>query len=165
MPTYAILSLCFIILCAALVASSVYILANVKYKPGAATRIKIPVFGEIETDIPAICFLFFAALCGYFAHDLAKQSKFSTVDFRGKIKVEEAALADISAIVVGITTSPWTMTGTPDRERGILELTFPVPDNWSNYTAYAFAHGHSSVRPSVIGLKRDQKDFELDLRQ
>jgi hypothetical protein len=165
MPAYLILSLSFILLCAGLIASSVYILINVKYKPGVATKIKIPIIGEIETDVPAICFLLFSALCGYFAHDLGRESKNSTIDFKGKIKVEESALADISAIVVGITTSPWTMTGTPDRDQGILELTFPVPDNWNNYTAYAFAHGHSNVRPSVIGLKRDQKDFQLDLRQ
>ncbi|CDZ73445.1 Hypothetical protein NGAL_HAMBI2610_50770 [Neorhizobium galegae bv. orientalis] len=160
-----IISLSFVFLSALCIVGGILVISRIKYNPGAGTEIDIPLLGKIKTDYPAIAVIFLGAVFAYFSYQLSAPSKVELVNFEGKINIDRTALNEISAVVVGVTTSPWTQTGTPDRLNGTMEITIPVPANWGNYTAYAFAHGLGTVRPAVIGLRRDQTSFKLDLQK
>ncbi|MCJ7993311.1 hypothetical protein J5N58_01700 [Rhizobium cremeum] len=165
MSNNLIISLSFVLLAALCIIGGVTVIARIKYNPSAGTEIEIPLIGKIRTDYPALGVIFLGVVFAFFAYDLSRVDKIEMVHFDGKISIDPRALNDISAVVVGVTTSPWTQTGTPDRSSGTMEITIPVPSNWNNYTAYAFAHGLGTVRPAVIGLRRDQRNFKLDLER
>jgi|GEM_PF-5785207 hypothetical protein len=160
-----IVSLSFLVLSALCIVGSILVLARVKYNPGAGTEINIPFIGTVKTDFPAIGGLFIGAVFAWFAYDLSLPNKVELVNFAGKVHIDPDVLRDVPAVVVGVTTSRWNLTETPDRDNGTMEIIIPVPNNWDNYTAYAFAHGVPSVRPVVEGLRLDDAKFELDLKK
>jgi hypothetical protein len=159
------ITLCFMLLSAICLLGGILVISKIKYNPTAATEIDIPLLGRIKTDYPALAIIFLGIVFAFFAYQIWLPNKVGLMKFEGKITVDPAALNDISAVVVGVTTSPWTQTATPDRSSGTIEIEIPVPADWGNYTAYAFAHGAGTVRPAVIGLRRDHPTFELDLQK
>ncbi|MBO3760805.1 hypothetical protein [Ciceribacter sp. L1K22] len=159
-----IVSLSFVVLAALCILGSIFVLSRVKYNPGAGTEINIPFLGTMKTDVPAIGGLLVGIVFAGFAYDLQRPNKIEFVNFTGKVHIDPEVLRDVPAVVVGVTTSRWNLTETP-RDNGTMEITIPVPNNWDNYTAYAFAHGVPSVRPAVEGLRLDAASFELDLKR
>lgn len=158
-----VIALSFILLAAICLVGGFLTLARLKTVAGGPTEIEIPILGKVKTDYPIIAMMFFGVVFGFFAYNLWLPNRVDQVDFAGRVVIDREALKDVSSVVVGVTTSPWTMTATPLAD-GTMSLTIPVPANWGNYTAYAFAHGRGGVRPAVIGLRREEPKFELDLK-
>lgn len=160
-----VVTLSFIILSGICILGGIYVISKIKYNPDAAIEIEIPLIGKIRTDYPALAMIFIGIVFSFFAYQLWLPHKVQLTNFAGKITIDQTALNDISAVVIGVTTSPWTQTATPDRSNGTIDIEIPVPADWGNYTAYAFAHGRGSVMPAVVGLRRDTPSFTLDLRK
>lgn len=163
MHTNALVALSFLVLAAFCILGSIFVFSRIKYNPDSSTEIDIPIIGKVKTDYPAIAVIFLGTVFAWFGYDLSRPDKVEVVNFKGKVVVDPEVLSDVETVVFGVTTNRWNRTETP--RDGTLEFTIPVPANWDNYTAYAFAHGVTSVRPAVEGLRLDEANFELDLKK
>ena len=124
--------------------------------------VDLPFFGKIRTNVPAIAFCFIgAALTVYVLQWWGHKPE--TIDFVADVAVDQAHLQQAGVVVVGVTTSPWAQTETPPRPQGTFQVHIPVPKTWPTYTAYAFAHGVSGLRPVAIGVRPDNPEFSIRL--
>lgn len=123
------------------------------------TEIDIPIFGKLKTNAPAIALCFVGLIPVLFASNAMKSRSPNLVRFSGDVVIDPD-LTDISSVTVGITSSLWSSTSTPDRATP-FKVDIAVPDSWPTYTAYAFAMGATKTRPIIIGTDRNDPKFRL----
>ncbi|CAN5527590.1 hypothetical protein BH11PSE4_BH11PSE4_12020 [soil metagenome] len=126
-----------------------------------ATEIDIPIFGKLKTNGPAIALCFVGLIPVLFASNAMKSRSPNLVRFSGDIVIDPA-VTDISTVTVGITSSLWSNTSTPD-SGAPLKVDIAVPDSWPTYSAYAFAMGGTRTRPIIVGANRNDPKFKLKI--
>ncbi len=124
-----------------------------------ATEIEIPILGKLKTNAPAIALCFVGLTPVYFASSAMKSRTPNLVKFSGDVVIDPA-ITDISTITVGITSSLWSDTSTPDISAP-MKVNIAVPDSWPTYSAYAFAMGGTKSKPAIIGTNPNDPKFKL----
>lgn len=132
-------------------------------KAGGNITVNIPVLGTITTNYLAMGVAFLSLTLGYFVYSLWKDQPLDMVNVDGTVTIDPASLGNVSAVLIGVTSSPWNQTVTPGGD-GKLNLKIPVPKTWNTYTAYAFAYGAGNVRPAVVGVNLGDPRFVLELK-
>jgi len=127
---------------------------------GKKTTIKVPVFGEVNTDVPAIGLAFVGLIFGGYGNKTWSQRDATYVTFQGNVAVD-GERDDSHLVMVGITSGSWIQL-TNDLARPI---TIRVPDSWPSYNAFAFAiSGDDKVLPTYSGADLEKRSFTLQMK-
>ena len=127
---------------------------------GGQIDINIPLVGSIKTNYLAMGMAFLAIVLGYFVYTMWRDQP-DNIDLVGTVTIDQASLPDIDAVLIGVTSNPWSQTVLPE---GKLNLKIPVPKSWNSYTAYAFVYGRSNLRPDIVGVRLEDPKFALELK-
>jgi hypothetical protein len=130
-------------------------------KKTLATQIELPLLGKVKTNAPAIALCFIGLAPLYLAYHQMKDRNPTLVKFEGEVAIDPASIAGINAITVGVTSSLWSQTETPNGASPRMNVAISVPDSWQSYTAYAFALGGPQTRPAIIGTSLTDPKFKL----
>src|SRR5262245_16613814 len=138
---------------------------KVYYDPNnQVTEIEVPFMGKLKTNTPVIGLCFLGVVLGYFAYDMMKSRTPKLVKFEGEISVDRDSIANIDAVLVGITSGSWVHTSTPTGTTPSFAVAITVPNSWPSYSAYAFAIGGGKMRPAMIGATLEEPKFKLSIR-
>lgn len=158
-----LISLCFLALAAFCIVTAVIALVTAKYDTqGNITEWNSPV-GKVKSSSLPFLILLVGLSFGFFGFQLQPPAQVDTVEFDASVVVDPELINEVHSVVVGITTSPWSQTSTPDSSNGEIKVKIPVPAGWQSYIGYAFAHGSAQTRPTVRGLSKDNPKFEIRL--
>jgi len=124
------------------------------------TEVDIPLIGKLKTNIPALALCFVGLAPIYFGYNEMSHRAPNLVPFQGEITLDDASVADVDAITVGITSSAWSTLATPSGQLSI-PVTIKVPDTWQSYTAYAFTFG-TKPHLNIAGASSD-RTFKLKI--
>lgn len=123
------------------------------------TEIDVPVLGKIKSNVPYIVLCFVGLVPVILAANAMKSRNPNLVKFQGEVQIDPS-VTDINTITVGITSSLWSDTSTPDAGTPV-SVGISVPDSWPSYSAYAFAFGGTKTRPAIIGANLKDPKFKL----
>lgn len=126
------------------------------------TEIDIPILGKLKSNAPAIALCFVGLVPVVLAYSVMRNRGPKLVTFSGEVAIDKNSLADMNAIMVGVTSGMWSTTSTPpDPTTSTLAISISVPDSWPSYTAYGFALGGPKTRPAIVGTNLAEPKFKL----